>query len=310
MLHKLYYTDHYQLSLPPGHRFPIQKYRLTRAALAGDGQWEFVPAPLGERQVIELAHDPEYVVRFLEGTLPAQAIRRIGFPWSKELVMRTLASVGGTLAATEDALSRAEVGAIGKGAGFGGTLAGGTHHAFRAEGAGFCVFNDIAVAVLWARATGRARRAAVVDLDVHQGDGTAAIFAADGAVLTISVHGKNNFPFRKQRSCIDVELADGTGDDEYLRAIEPLLSPVAEFAPDIVFYQSGVDGLACDRLGRLALTHDGLRARDRMVLEFCRDRRMPVVVTLGGGYGEPIEATAEAHANVFRTAAEVFKMGR
>ncbi len=303
MVHKLYYTDHLQLPLPAGHKFPIRKYRLTRELLAGDGLWEFVPAPLAQRQMIELAHDPDYVARFVEGTLPAQVMRRIGFPWSEGLVNRTLASVGATLKATENALALS-------GARFGGTLAGGTHHAFRAEGAGFCVFNDIAVAILWARSTGRSQRAAVVDLDVHQGDGTAAIFAGDDAVLTISVHGKNNFPFRKQRSCIDIELADGTPDDDYLRAIEPLFKILDDFLPDIVFYQSGVDGLACDRLGRLALTHEGLRARDRRVLEFCRERRVPVVITLGGGYGDPIEATAEAHANVFRTAAEVFQSVR
>ena len=217
-------------------------------------------------------------------------MRRIGFPWSEGLVRRTLASVGGTLAATADALAT----------GFGGNLAGGTHHAFRAEGSGFCVFNDIAIAI---RDCGR--RAAIIDLDVHQGDGTAVLFAGDPEVLTFSMHGAGNFPFRKQQSAIDIELSDRTGDDEYLRRLEEVLPRVFAFGPQIVFYQSGVDALAGDKLGRLALSHEGLRQRDRMVMEGCRARGIPFVITLGGGYADPIERTAEAHANTFRTAAEV-----
>ena len=176
-------------------------------------------------------------------------MRRIGFPWSPELVRRTLASVGGTLAASRDAMA----------CGFGGNLAGGTHHAFRGEGSGFCVFNDLAVAILALRRDGLAARAAVVDLDVHQGDGTAAIFQDDPAVLTLSMHGEHNFPFRKQRSRIDIALADGTGDDEYLRRLRQVLPAVTDFRPDVIFYQSGVDGLAGDRLGRLSLTHGGTK---------------------------------------------------
>ena len=247
----LYYADHHEFPLPPCHRFPIQKYRLTRELLARDGLYEFMPAPLADRAVLEFVHDRSYVEQFLSGTLPAQAIRRIGFPWSPELVSRTLASVGGTLAATRVALSQ----------GLGGTLAGGTHHAFRAEGSGFCVFNDNAVAVMWARHEAGVRRAAVIDLDVHQGDGTAQIFEDDADVLTISVHGNNNFPFRKQNSRIDVGLGDETGDQEYLSGLRALLPQIDEFAPEIVFYQSGVDGLASDCLGRLALTHAGLQER-------------------------------------------------
>jgi acetoin utilization deacetylase AcuC-like enzyme len=299
----LYYTDCYELPLPPGHRFPLRKYRLTRELLARDGRFELVPAPLAGSEAVELAHDPGYVRRFFEGTLTPPAIRRIGFPWSEGLVRRTLASIGGTLAATRDALATHHSQLA---TGFGATLAGGTHHAFRCEGSGFCVFNDIAVAILWARANTNAQRVAVLDLDVHQGDGTASIFQGDAAVLTVSVHGKNNFPFRKQRSAMDVELPDGTGDAEYLEALKPLLPAIAAFAPDLIFYQSGVDALACDRLGRLALSHGGLKMRDRLVFEFCRQQHIPVVVTLGGGYGASIEATAEAHANVYRMAARVF----
>src|SRR6185503_10954569 len=188
------------------------------------------------------AHDPAYVESFLNGTLDPLVMRRIGFPWSLELTRRTLASVGGTVAASDDALRT----------GLGGNLAGGTHHAFRDQGAGFCVFNDIAVAILTLRRSARVQRAAVIDLDVHQGDGTAAIFRDDPDVLTLSVHGRNNFPFRKQQSRIDVDLPDGVCDAEYLAAVERVLPRVFEFAPEIVFYQSGVDAMAGDRLGRLA----------------------------------------------------------
>ncbi|MCL5743887.1 MAG: histone deacetylase, partial [Acidobacteria bacterium] len=217
-------------------------------------------------------------------------MRRIGFPWSEGLVRRTLASVGGTLAAARDALA----------SGFGGNLAGGTHHAFPGEGAGFCVFNDIAVAIRCLR-----KRAAVVDLDVHQGDGTAVIFRNDPDVLTLSVQARNNFPFRRQRSKIDVDLADGTGDGQYLEALARVLPAAFEFRPEIVFYQSGVDALAEDRLGRLSLTHEGLKQRDSMVMESCRQNGVPLVITLGGGYAQPIELTVEAHANTFRAAAAI-----
>ncbi len=292
----LYYTDHHEVVLPPQHKFPMRKYRLVRELLSQDRTFQFNPAPMASADVIALAHDSDYVERFLAGTLPPQTMRRIGFPWSQTLVCRTLASVGGTLSATRDALA----------VGFGGTLAGGTHHAFRAEGSGFCVFNDIAVAICWLRRERSVTRTAVIDLDVHQGDGTALIFQNDPDVLTVSMHGRNNFPFRKQRSKIDVDLEDGTDDATYLGSLEPLLSRVAEFAPQAIFYQSGVDALGCDKLGRLSLTHEGLAQRDRIVMEFSRALDVPFVVTLGGGYGEPIEQTALAHANTFRTAARVF----
>jgi acetoin utilization deacetylase AcuC-like enzyme len=269
----------------------MEKYRLLRELLAADGFYQLQPAPLAKSASIELAHDPEYVQRFFDGTLDAGVMRRIGFPWSAGLVVRTLASVGGTLAAAADALA----------SGFGGSLAGGTHHAFRDEGSGFCVFNDMAIAI---RAQGR--RAAVLDLDVHQGDGTASIFEHDSEVLTVSLHGANNFPFRKQRSRIDVSLADGTGDDEYLSHVRAVLPQVLEFRPEILFFQSGVDGLAGDRLGRLALSHAGIAERDRTVCEFCRVCGIPLAIVLGGGYADPISRTAEAHAGTFRTAAAVF----
>jgi acetoin utilization deacetylase AcuC-like enzyme len=287
----LYYTDHCPFPLPPGHRFPIAKYALLREALAAEDACDFQPAPSADPSEIELAHDPSYVRAFLSGALDPAAMRRIGFPWSEQLVRRTLASAGGTLAAAADALAT----------GFGGNLAGGTHHAFRGEGSGFCVFNDIAVAV---RKMGR--RAAVVDLDVHQGDGTASIFEHDAGVLTLSLHGENNFPFRKQRSKIDIGLPDGTSDEEYLSRLEGVLPRVVEFRPQVVLYQSGVDGLAGDRLGRLRLSFAGLCRRDQMVFEMCKLHGFPLILTLGGGYSNPISQTVLAHANTYRAALELF----
>jgi acetoin utilization deacetylase AcuC-like enzyme len=252
---RLYYSDHYTIPLPPGHKFPIAKYRLLREALEATGRFDFVRAPLADAETIELTHDREYVRGFLAGTLAQNVMRRIGFPWSDGLVARTLASVGSTMAAAHDALR----------CGRGGGLAGGTHHAFRGEGSGFCVFNDIAVAIAALRSEGQIVRAAIIDLDVHQGDGTAKIFEDDPEVLTISVHGRNNFPFRKQRSRVDIDLPDGTEDEAFLAAVQSILPEAFAFRPDIVFYQSGVDGLFSDKLGRLQLTHAGLSQRDKLV---------------------------------------------
>ncbi len=265
---------------------------MIRDLLTPDGLFDFEEAPLADPRVIAAAHDPAYVEAFLDGTLSAAAIRRIGFPWSEGLVRRTLASVGSTLAATEEAFQT----------GWGGTLAGGTHHAFYAEGSGYCVFNDFAISIADLRSRARIQRAAIIDLDVHQGDGTAQMFDGDGHVFTFSMHGAKNFPFRKQRSRLDVELADGMGDDEYIEALGQHLPKVFEFGPDVVFFQSGVDALAEDTLGRLSLTHNGLLRRDELVFAACKEYGAPLVVTLGGGYANPIERTAEAHANTFRSA--------
>ena len=296
MSRRLFYTDQYAIDLPPEHRFPMPKYRMIRDLLAADGWFDFVAAPLASSDTVELAHDPAYVARFLKGAVSPQDMRRIGFPWSEQLVRRTMASVGGTLSATAEAFST----------GWGGTLAGGTHHAFRSEGSGYCVFNDIAVAIQSLRHAGRVSRVAVIDVDVHQGDGTAQIFADEPSVLTFSIHCESNFPFRKQQSKIDVSLVEGTGDEDYLAQLEAVLPRVFEFRPEIVFYQSGVDGLYADALGKLKLTHEGLKQRDRAVMTAVRAAGVPFVVTLGGGYAKPIELTAEAHANTFRVAADVF----
>lgn len=296
---RLFYCDHYAIPLPEGHKFPMAKYRMVRDRLRETGLFEFECAPLADAETVALIHDRDYVRRFIAGGLAPAAVRRIGFPWSDGLVRRTLASVGGTMSACGDALVK----------GWGGNLAGGTHHASRAEGAGFCVFNDMAVTIAWLRAAGRIRRAAIIDCDVHQGDGTALIFADDPAVFTLSLHGEKNFPFRKQRSRADVALPDGTGDEEYLRTLASCLPAVFAFAPEIVFYQAGVDPLAADTLGRLSLTAGGLAARDRLVLETARSAGVPVVIVLGGGYAKPIELTAAAHAQTFVTAATLYAPG-
>ena len=292
----LFYTDHYVIPLPEGHRFPIRKYRLTRELLSRDRHFRFEAAPIADRETIELAHDSEYVTSFFEGTLSPQAVRRIGFPWSDALVKRTLASVGGTLAATKEALANT----------WGGNLAGGTHHAFRSEGSGYCVFNDIAVAIQWLRAKRGIRRIAVIDLDVHQGDGTAQIFQDDSDVLTLSVHCEVNFPFRKQQSRIDVSLPEGVEDERYLAVLAEVLPRVSEFEPEVVFYQAGADPLASDALGKLNLTPEGLIRRDHLVMSSIQELHVPFVITMGGGYSQPVELTAQAHANTFRTAAKVF----
>lgn len=293
---RLFYCDHHEIPLPAGHKFPIRKYAMVRRILLGSRQFEFVEAPFAERESIELAHDPEYVEQFFAGTLSPSLMRKIGFPWSEGLVRRTLGSIGGTLAATEDALQT----------GWGGNIAGGTHHAFRSTGSGFCVFNDLAIAIYSLRRSKPALRAAVIDLDVHQGDGTAEIFQNDSDVLTVSVHCRVNFPFHKQQSSIDVELEEGTRDDEYLERLDRVLPHVTAFEPEIIFYQSGVDGLQSDTLGKLALTEAGLRERDRRIISLAAVHGIALVVTLGGGYSQPIENTARAHANTYITANEIF----
>ncbi len=293
---RLFYCDHYDMGLPPEHRFPAQKYRLLRESLQGDSRFQLHPARLASRAELVRAHDPAYVDAFLAGTLSPAAIRRIGFPWSPHLVRRTLASAGATLSAAAAALDT----------GISGALAGGTHHAFYAEGSGFCVFNDIAVAIAALRAEGIARRFAVIDLDVHQGDGTARIFAADPDVFTLSLHGRNNFPFRKQQSTLDVALEDGAGDAAYLAALDAVLPRVFAFVPEFVFYQAGVDPLREDTLGKLSLTMEGLAARDRRVFAAASAHAAPLVITIGGGYADPISLTATAHVQTYQLAAAAY----
>jgi len=293
---KLFYCDQHHFPLPPEHKFPLAKYRLLREILSNDETFALTEAALATREDVLRVHSAEYTDGFLNGNLQPGVMRRIGFPWSPELVTRTMASAGSTLATVQEALNT----------GLSGSLAGGTHHAFRSEGSGFCVFNDLAVAIEYVRAHKGLRRIAIVDLDVHQGDGTAAIFANDEDVFTLSVHGRKNFPFRKQQSKLDVELEDGTEDEEYLGKVSQALAYVWQFAPELILYQSGVDGLKNDRLGRLALTAEGLRQRDEMVIGGAQSAGVPLAITLGGGYSNPLEPTVNAHANTFRVASQIF----
>jgi len=297
---RVFHSDSYPLPLPPGHRFPTPKYRLLRERLLADGtirEEDFTPSGVIDLDALLLVHEPAYVEAVVGGGLTEAEVRRLGFPWSEALVRRSRASVSGTVAAAREALCN----------GIAGNLAGGTHHAFADHGEGFCVFNDHAVAVRLLQLEGRIERAAIVDLDVHQGNGTAAIFAADDSVFTFSMHGARNYPFHKQRSSLDLELPDGCEDAEYLALLARHLPAVLDASrADLLLYQGGVDPLAEDALGRLRLTHQGLRARDRLVLAAARDRGLPVVLTLGGGYAKPIEASVEAHCGTYREAKAAF----
>jgi acetoin utilization deacetylase AcuC-like enzyme len=298
---RVFHSDSYEVPLPDGHRFPMEKYRLVREALLERGVLPpsaLTQSLLCSREDLERVHTPRYLDALFHGTLTDAEVRRLGFPWSPGLVARSRASVGGTLEAARAALKD----------GIAGNLAGGTHHGFPDHGEGFCVFNDIAVAIRALQAERLIRRAVVVDLDVHQGNGTAAIFAGDDSVFTFSMHGENNFPFRKQPSHRDVGLPDDTGDAGYLDALALHLPEVLETAgADILFFQAGVDPLAEDALGRLCLTHAGLRARDRVVLEAARHRGLPAVLTLGGGYAKPLSATIDAHVGTYEVALAVFR---
>lgn len=287
---RLVYTENmHSLMLPRGHKFPLGKYDRIHAALHAEHGDKLMLGAMATTEDLFLVHDRDYVKSVREGTLEPSAVRRLGFPWSESLVVRAMRSVGGTLAATSWAVAH----------GAAGHIAGGTHHAFRDRGEGFCVFNDIAVAVAVARRDHGLARAAIVDLDVHQGNGTAAIFADDPAVFTASLHAAKNYPFKKETSSLDVALPDGCEDDAYLAALAPALERVAAHRPDVVFYQAGVDCLSGDRLGRMALTHAGLAKRDAAVVALAKRLGVPLVVTLGGGYGKDIEASVRGHVGVF-----------
>ena len=298
---KAFYSDTFVLPLPEHHRFPMAKYRLLRERLVSEGILReedlSVPDAIGW-DALRLVHDPAYVEQIASGTLPADAQRRIGFPWSPTMVERSRRSVGATLAAAREALT-AKVAA---------NLAGGTHHAFRDRGEGYCVFNDVAVAAAVLLHEGAIARAAVVDCDVHQGNGTAAIFRDEPAVFTFSMHGARNFPFRKEVSDLDVTFEDGAGDEEYLAALAAHLPRVLDaHRPDLVFYLAGADPYEGDRLGRLKLTIAGLQARDRFVFDACRSRRLPVAVAMSGGYAPQVDAIVSIHVN---TIAEAVRMER
>jgi acetoin utilization deacetylase AcuC-like enzyme len=300
---RAFYSDHFVLPLPEGHKFPMAKYSRLRERILAEGiiaPADLHEAPLAALDDLRLVHDAQYVDAVVHGRMPADIQRRIGFPWSPQMVERSRRSVGATIAAAGAALDD----------GAAANLAGGTHHAFADRGEGFCVFNDVAVAARVLQRDHHARRIAIVDLDVHQGNGTAAIFKDDASVFTFSMHGDKNFPFRKETSDLDVALADGTGDDEYLALLTTHLHDVLNrHEPDFVFYLAGADPYEGDRLGRLKLTIGGLRQRDEMVLRACRDARLPVVITMSGGYALDVDAIVSIHTNTIRAAASLSPIG-
>lgn len=289
-------SAHYVIPLPAAHRFPIAKYALLRDAVIAEG---VIPAALvhdparAPLEDVLHVHERSYIDRLLAGTLSAAEQRTMGFPWSEALVERSFRAAGGTLEAARHALT----------AGIAMNLAGGTHHAFATHGEGFCVLNDVAIALRSLRARGSITRAAVIDLDVHQGNGTHAILADDPDSFTFSMHGRRNYPFRKVSGRLDVELEDGTGDEEYLARLAEVLSGVLATArADIVFYLAGADPHEGDSLGRLRLTFDGLMRRDALVLEACRAVGVPVAIMIAGGYGRDINDTVRVHLNTARIA--------
>ena len=287
----------YTFPLPDGHRFPIEKYAMLRDRVVAEGivapECVHEPARVARDDLL-LVHTADYVDRFTLGQLSRDEIRRLGFPWSEALVERSYRAAGGTIEAAAFALD----------AGLVMNLAGGTHHAFPSHGEGFCVFNDVAIAIRALMRDGKIDRAAIIDLDVHQGNGTHAVFADDGRVFTFSMHGGRNYPFHKVAGCLDLELDDRTGDDEYLALLAEALPRVMSAArADLVIYLAGADPHDSDRLGRLSLTFDGLEERDRLVLDACQEYGVPVAITIAGGYGDPIEASVRVHVNTVRIAA-------
>jgi acetoin utilization deacetylase AcuC-like enzyme len=288
-----FYADHLVLQLPKGHRFPMQKYRLLRERVVNE-----LPASEGE---LALAHTPHYIAAVLQGHLSAALQREIGFPWSERMAERACRSVGATVQAARAALRH----------GVAANLAGGTHHASADKGGGYCVFNDVAVAARlmqaeWHRLYRRLLRVAVIDLDVHQGNGTASIFRDDPTVFTLSLHGEKNFPFRKEAGDLDVSLPDGCGDAQYLDALDAALGELwarhRDGPPGLIFFLAGADPHEGDRLGRLKLSTEGLKERDRRVLAAARERRIPLALSMAGGYGKEIDATVQVQVNTMTQA--------
>jgi acetoin utilization deacetylase AcuC-like enzyme len=298
---QVFYATQFTLPLPPGHRFPMAKYQLLRDRLADElPQFELSQAPAATDGELALVHSPAYVQAVSDGSVDPRIMREIGLPWSPAMVERSRRSVGATVAACRAAF----------GEGVAANIAGGTHHAYPDRGGGFCVFNDAAVACRlmqaeWLRSHASGLKVAIVDLDVHQGNGTAHIFRNDESVFTLSLHGQKNFPFRKEASDLDIELTDGCRNDEYLLALEQALAELdRRFNPGFIIYLAGADPHEGDRLGRLKLTWDGLEARDRRVFDWAWERGLPLAFAMAGGYGVRIEDTVQAQVNTFKVAAQ------
>ena len=296
---KVFYSDHFVLPLPEGHRFPMTKYSMLRERIAGSsicGPGDLCEPEAATDEEILRAHRLEYLGRVVSGTLTEKEVRRIGFPWSGAMVERSRRASGGTVGACLAALED----------GFAANLAGGTHHAFADRGEGYCVFNDSAIAARAVQAAGLVERVVVIDTDVHQGNGTAAILADDPTVFTFSIHGEKNFPFHKERSDLDVPLPDGADDEAFLQALGDGLKRALDASkPGLAIYLAGADPFVGDRLGRLSVTKAGLAERDRLVLESCRGRGIPVAATMAGGYSEAVEDIVDIHFHSVGLAAEM-----
>jgi acetoin utilization deacetylase AcuC-like enzyme len=294
---KVFYSDHFVLPLPEGHRFPMAKYsmlreRVTANGICGPGELR-TPRAVTDEEVLR-AHASGYLERVVCGNLTDKEVRRIGFPWSERMVERSRRASGGTLGACLAALEE----------GFAANLAGGTHHAFSDRGEGYCAFNDSAIAARAVQAAGLAQRVVVIDTDVHQGNGTAQILRGDPSAFTFSIHGAKNFPFHKEESDLDAPLPDGTADTTFLSTLERNLEKALDAADaDLAIYLAGADPYEGDRLGRLSVTKRGLAERDRMVLEGCRARGIPVAVTMAGGYALNVEDTVDVHFQSIERAA-------
>ena len=297
--YRLYYSPYYYAEIGEGHVFPIRKFELVKDLLLKEGTLReeeiFEPAPARIEDLL-LVHTEDYITRLTEGTLTAKEVRKLGLPWSESLVRRSFHAISGTINAARVALE----------SGIASNLAGGTHHAFPDRGEGFCVLNDVAVAIRVLQREKLAERFLIVDCDVHQGNGTAFIFKDASEVFTFSMHGAKNYPLFKETSNLDIELSDGTGDTEYLETLEQALPRIFMHNPDVIFYLGGADPYEKDKLGRLKLTQAGLMRRDELVLQFAREHHTPIVTTMSCGYALDINDTVEIHANTIRAVKKVF----
>lgn len=293
---KFYYTDHIEVPLPTGHRFPMLKYRMLREKVIRDGiinLTQLHESPLALDQDLLRAHKEEYLYGLKNNTIPEKELRPIGLTWSPELLKRSYSSVGGFVAATDSAIEN----------GFSALLAGGTHHAHADRGEGYCVFNDFAVAALRLIELKKVKKILILDLDVHQGNGNSSILGKRDDIFILSLHGEKNYPFRKIPSHLDIPLPEKTNDEQYLSALDKALKKI-HFNFDIIFYQAGVDNLKEDKLGTFELTFEGLKERDKIVFNYGKNK--PMAMAIGGGYASPIDLTVEAHANTFKMAKTIF----
>ncbi|GAA4246541.1 histone deacetylase [Winogradskyella damuponensis] len=297
---KIAFHPIYKHPLPEGHRFPMEKYELLPQQLLHEGTCTqanfFQPEKPNDKHILAV-HDPEYYYDLVNLTLDQRAARKIGFPLSRALVQREILIADGTIKASEFALKH----------GISMNIAGGTHHAFSNRGEGFCMLNDQAIGARYLQQNSLAQNILIVDLDVHQGNGTAEIFQNDASVFTFSMHGKSNYPFKKEQSDLDIALENDTDDSAYLKLLEKTLpNLIAEQQPNFIYYLCGVDVIETDKLGKLSLTVDGCKARDRFVLEQCKANQIPVMCSMGGGYSQKIKTIVDAHANTFRLAQEIY----